>query len=81
MGTPQARHPGLARFRLFAGALILAALFLLFAASFFAHVASEASKGTRQVLCIGIEHNTQNTARLDPTVVRLCNEVGVSPAP
>jgi lipopolysaccharide export LptBFGC system permease protein LptF len=81
MGATPPRRTGLDRFRLFAGALALAALFLLLSATFFAHIASQASKGTREVLCIGIEQNDTNTARLDPTVVRLCNEVGVSPAP
>lgn len=37
--------------------------------------------GTRQVLCIGILHNTANTAATDPTVIRLCAAVGVKPLP
>lgn len=42
-------------------------------------VLREGTLGTRKVLCIGILHNETNTARTDPLVLRLCEEVGVRP--
>ncbi len=35
--------------------------------------------GTRRVLCIGIIRNTENTARLDPQLLKDCAAAGVYP--
>ena len=79
MGNPQTRRSRLNGFHLFAGVLIMLGLFLLLVTSVLSHVSSENTKGTREVLCIGIERNTANTARFDPRVEELCGEVGVHP--
>ncbi len=41
--------------------------------------ASQAANATQQLLCIGIMDNEMNTARDNPKVIELCEEVGVRP--
>lgn len=61
-------------------AVAVALTFAIVATGIIARSSADATRETRQVLCIGIEHNTNNTAAIDPLVLDLCAQVGVYPA-
>ena len=61
-------------------AVPLLAVLSIFAAAT-ARNASTQTRGTREVLCIGIMYNETNTARFDERLGDLCAEVGVFPVP
>lgn len=59
---------------LVAGALFFSSIYGIFAAG----VAAREARWNREVLCIGILHNENNTARIDARVVDLCAKAGIT---
>jgi hypothetical protein len=60
-------------------AILVAALVICGMTLVSANSVAKESRWNREVLCIGILHNENNTARVDPRVLELCEGVGIFP--